>query len=90
MRGRIVPYRVIWTPDAENDLATVWMAAPDREAVTTAVYQLEQELTSSPLTVGESRRSSVERLVLFAPIGLTFFVVVDDNKVFVTAVTLIS
>lgn len=27
-------YTVIWTPDAEAELAAAWMAATDREAVT--------------------------------------------------------
>ena len=37
-------YTVIWTPAAEAELAAAWVAASDREAVTTAAYQLEQEL----------------------------------------------
>lgn len=82
-------YTVIWTPVAEAELAAAWMAATDREAVTTAAYQLEQELRRSPLTAGESRRSSVERVVYLPPLGLSFLVIVDDLRVFITAVVLL-
>jgi hypothetical protein len=37
-------YTVTWTPSAESDLAAVWLAAPDREAVTLAAHQIEQRL----------------------------------------------
>jgi hypothetical protein len=82
-------YTVVWTPDAEAELAAVWMAATDRTAVTAAAHLLEQDLRRSPLTAGESRRSSVERIVYLPPLGLSFVVVVDDRKVFVTAVVLV-
>lgn len=83
-------YTVVWTPDAERELAAVWLAAADREGVTAAVHQLEQDICASPLSVGESRRSSIERVAYLTPVGLTFLVVVDDSRVFVTAVTLLQ
>ena len=83
-------YQVVWTPDAERELAAAWTAASDRTAVTEIVYQIEQEIRVSPLSVGESRRSSLERVAHSPPIALTFLVVPDDNRVFVTAVELLS
>jgi hypothetical protein len=80
-------YRVVWTPSSQNEPATAWMAAPDRSAVTHAAHMLERDLSRSPLSVGESRRSSVERVAFLPPLAITFLVVVDDQTVFVTAVT---
>jgi plasmid stabilization system protein ParE len=37
-------YTVIWTDPAEQDLAALWMAAPDRKAVTSAAHILDQLL----------------------------------------------
>lgn len=34
-------YTVIWTDSAEQDLAALWMAAPDRHAVTSAAHILD-------------------------------------------------
>lgn len=81
-------YRVVWTPSAQNDLATAWMAASDRTAATQAAHLLERDLARSPLSVGESRRSSVERVAFLPPLSITFLVVVDDQTAYVTAVTL--
>lgn len=52
-------YEVIWTPEAEQDLTTIWTTAPDQLAVTRASHRIEQALRRSPLTAGESRLSSV-------------------------------
>jgi hypothetical protein len=81
-------YRVVWNPSAQNDLATAWVNADDQAAVTRAAHRLEQDLVRSPLSVGESRRSSVERVAFLPPLAITFLVVVDDQTVYVTAVTL--
>ena len=83
-------YRVIWTEDAENDLAAVWVNSANRPAVSETIHSLERDLRLSPLSLGESRGSSVERIVVCRPIGLSFLVVVDDEKVFVNAVVLIE
>lgn len=76
-------YEVVWTPDAERDLAAVWLAAADRPAVTAASHQIDQELGQSPLAFGRPRTSSVNRVAVVAPLGVTFEVVEDDKRVFV-------
>lgn len=83
-------YTVIWTPQAEQHLASVWIAAADRSEVAAAAYELERDLKRDPLEQGESRQSSVERVILRVPLGLSFSVVVDDMKVYVTAVWLVG
>lgn len=37
-------YAVLWTPMAERDLAELWLAAPDREALRSAADTLDQGL----------------------------------------------
>lgn len=48
-------YTVIWSPDALKQLTEVWLNATDRNAVTTAVDQIDRLLSSSPTNQGESR-----------------------------------
>jgi hypothetical protein len=39
---------LIWTPQAEADLAAVWLSAPNPQAVTNAAHQVEQFLMADP------------------------------------------
>jgi hypothetical protein len=79
-------YFIEWKPVAEQDLARIWLAAMDRNAVTAASAVLEQNLLFRPLTYGESRRSSVHRVAFHAPLGIEYEVVEDDKKVIVQGV----
>jgi hypothetical protein len=82
-------YVVTWVPVAEQDLATVWLAAPDRTAVALSAHQLDVTLGDDPLSFGESRRSSVHRVGFDPPLGIEFEVIEDDKKVLVQGVWLI-
>ena len=79
-------YQVIWLPIAEAELATVWLASSSRKAVTTAAAWLDARLSRSPLTLGESRDSSVHRVAFRPPIGIEFEVIEDDKRVIVQGV----
>jgi hypothetical protein len=83
-------FTVTLTPSAEQDLAAAWLAARDRGAVTLAAHRIEQKLARDPLTAGESRESTVNRVDFEDPLGFTFDVVLDDATVYVTAIWLIS
>jgi hypothetical protein len=83
-------YTVVWTPSAEQDLAAAWLAAATRSAVTASAHAIEQDLQRTPLTVGESRESSISRIAVAAPLSITFDIIVDDKTVFVRAVQLIA
>ena len=83
-------YTVTWTPSAESDLTAVWLVAPDRVAVTLAAHQIEQRLKVDPLGAGESRESSVSRVVFQAPLAVGYDVVEDDKVVFIRFVQLVS
>lgn len=73
-------------PDAEQDLAAVWLAAPDRAAVTAASHEMERRLGTDPLAFGESRGSGVSRVAAVPPLVVWFEVVEDDERVIVHAV----
>jgi hypothetical protein len=79
-------YQVDWTPDAENDLAALWAAAPDRRAVTTASGWLDIALAHAPFRLGQPWASSVHRIAGAGPIGIEFEVIEDDKRVIVHAV----
>jgi hypothetical protein len=79
-------YTVVWVPPAEEELATIWLAAADQAAVTAAVYRLEQRLSRDPLHAGEARWSSVQRVVTDLPLGIDFEVIEDDKRVLVQSV----
>jgi plasmid stabilization system protein ParE len=78
-------YRIEWLPDAEAELTEIWLAGRDRQAVTEAAEQLDQQLSADPLSVGESR-SSGRRIVFVRPLGATFRVLTDQKTVIVSRV----
>jgi len=79
-------YEVIWQPVAENELASIWMASPDRDSISAAAAWLDAGLTQKPLALGESRDASVHRIAFRGPIGIEFEVVEDDKRVIVQGV----
>ncbi len=79
-------YEVIWQRAAENELAAVWAAATDRDAVTQAAAEIDWHLARDPLRLGEARTSSVHRIVSNPPIAVEFEVIEDDKRVIVQGV----
>lgn len=78
-------FTVLWTSDAEQELAAIWLNAADRSAVTSAAHSIDALLRVDPQTRGESRQEEVR--VLFAPpLGVDFEVVEGDRIVYVLAV----
>ena len=51
-------WQVFWNQSAENELADIWLAAADKQAVTDAANQTDQLLRSDPLSAGESRQEN--------------------------------
>lgn len=73
-------YTVSWMPPTEGQLATIWMNAIDRNAVTEAMYELEERLAKDPENEGESRAGD-ERITFELPLSVLFRVFPDDMKV---------
>jgi len=75
-----VNYTVIWLESAEVELADLWLNAPDRERVTAAAHELDIRLGANPGIEGESRKGN-RRILLVAPLGVTYEVHPDDRLV---------
>jgi plasmid stabilization system protein ParE len=71
-------YAVVWSPDAENDLAAIWVDATDRAAVTAAGDELDVILREDAHLKGESRHGRV-RILFLAPLAIEFEVRRDDR-----------
>jgi hypothetical protein len=85
-----VKYSVAWENAADDQLMTIWMHAADRSAVTAASGRLLCQLTYQPLSVGESRESSLSRFATESPVGFLYEVIEDDKKVVVQKVFLVE
>lgn len=80
-------FTVIWVVHAQDQLAEIWMAATDRNAVTAASYRLDQQLADDPLNLGESR-GGIERIAFEPPLRILFRVLEPDRRVEVHEVAL--
>jgi hypothetical protein len=73
-------YTVVWTPEAENELATAWLEAPSsalRNEIATNVATIERALRIQPSETGESRDADI-RMAVVGPVGIVFRVIEDD------------
>jgi hypothetical protein len=80
-----VKYTVVWSPDAEQELADIWNKAADRESVASAANFLDRELARDPGHVGESRQFG-QRITHCLPLGVRFAIQEEDRLVRVLAV----
>ena len=77
-------YQVVWTTDAENDLANAWLAATDRNSITRAAAEIDAILAKSPNSLGESRTANV-RITFIPPLAVEFEVLDQQQTVYVIA-----
>lgn len=73
-------YTVIWLPNAEQELAALWLNAPDRGAVTKAAAVMDQLLEKEPENEGESRPNG-RRILFAAPLAAIYRVHSDKRQV---------
>lgn len=78
-------FTVVWRRTAVNELAELWLRAPDREAFSLAVAQIERLLANDPREQGESREDDT-RVLLILPVGVEYDVDDGDRKVLVNTV----
>lgn len=64
-------YQVLWTADAEHELARIWVDSSNRGAVTRAALVIDERLASSAPQEGESRPLN-QRIILESPLGALF------------------
>jgi hypothetical protein len=78
-------YTVLWKPSASRRLAEIWVAAPDRAAVSAAANAIDSRLQLEPRTQGEGR-SGVDRILIVSPLAVVFEVHDEDRLVYVLSV----
>lgn len=74
-------YTVDWTREALDQLAAVWTATADRNAVTAVSHRLEQDLARDPYGRGVRRNASVNRTAIDLPLGIDYEIIEDDKRV---------
>lgn len=78
-------YTVTWLPHARNELTTIWINAPDRNAVKTAADAIDLELKRDAHLKGEEYDDV--RVLVIEPVSVMFTVSPDDCLVTVTDVS---
>ncbi|HZW29469.1 MAG TPA: hypothetical protein VFF52_02115 [Isosphaeraceae bacterium] len=78
-------FTVVWKPEAERRLATIWTDAADRTTITGAAAAIDKALKSHPERLGESRGKG-RRIWLEDPLGVIFRVSPPDRMVTVLTV----
>ena len=64
-------YTVVWGPEAEAELAAVWLAALDRAAVTSTVMRIDGELGYDAIAKGIELREGLRTLTV-GPLTVAF------------------
>ena len=72
-------YTVVWVQSAQEELAELWLNAPDRSAVTTAAHAIGQELGEDAPVKGSELSEGLRSL--FAPPLKAIFTVREDDRI---------
>ena len=78
-------WKVIWKPDAERRLTSIWLADRSRQRVTDAAREIDATLESDPLNAGESR-SGNDRIIFSEPLAVLVELLPLEHEVHVLAV----
>ena len=78
-------FTVVWKPEAEQQLAAIWLLAADRKAIASSTDRLERALSSRPDTIGEERPDN-RRIAFVDPLAVIYQVSVEDRFVEVASV----
>lgn len=78
-------WTVVWRPLPKGRLATIWIDAEDRQAVTDAADEIDALLKTQASEVGESR-GQLSRILTVAPLSVFYDVYEDDRLVSIWAV----
>ncbi len=82
-------YTVVWKYSAQIELARLWLAAADRQAMTSAANDIDTELGRDATTKGVFADASLRELSV-PPLRVLFNISEPDRLVTVTNVILIS
>lgn len=77
-------FTVTWNPQAEAELAQIWLQPLDRNAVTNAAADIERILTFNPQEQGEDYYG--DRILIAGPLAVVYTVSEPDRIVQVVQV----
>ncbi len=72
-------YTVVWVRSAQNELAELWLNAPDRNAVTTAANAIDRVLGEEAPAQGNELSEGLRSL--WAPPLKAIFTVRNDDRI---------
>jgi len=75
----MTPYTVVWPKGSEADLAAIWLAAPDRQAVTEAAQAIDRALGEDAGIKGFELSEGLR--VLYEPPLRVLFVVREKDRI---------
>jgi mRNA-degrading endonuclease RelE of RelBE toxin-antitoxin system len=78
-------FTVEWDAAAEDDLMDLWLAAPDRSAITTASASIDRLLSTNPHGFGQYLSEGLWRLRV-SPLVIHYTIDANRQHVEVTAV----
>ena len=83
-------FRVQWLQSALTQLSAIWVEAdpPLRARITQATHEVDRELRTDPLNLGESRSES-SRIAFVPPLGVLFRVDAQSRLAVVESVWLL-
>jgi hypothetical protein len=81
-----MPFSLTRRLSVDEDLAAIWIAAADRDAVAAASDQIDQMLRFAPDSVGEDR--GAYRVVTVAPLTALYTFSLDDCMVTILQIQL--
>lgn len=73
-------WTVVWLPEAETQLTTLWLKSEDRNQLSESLNSVESRLRVRPLEEGESRVGPF-RVTYQSPVGVLFAVSPEDCRV---------
>ena len=83
----MIRYTVLWAKKAESELATLWLAYPDRQAISDATDRIDATLREDAHTKGWPLPQAI-RSVSSGPLTAYFRVDEHDRKAFVDFIKL--
>jgi len=72
-------WTVVWTKEAEDELADLWIRDDERAAITSAAYRIEHELRTDADLKGEDFYG--DRIYQYGPLAVAFELQPDDRFV---------
>jgi hypothetical protein len=76
----MIRFTVVWPQSALDELADIWIASRDRDAVTKAANQIDRELADNPLAKGLALMEGL-RSFYREPLRILFAIREDDRIV---------